>query len=222
MINNVYLIALISTHYQTNTSFMQQSLLQQLIGDTDIYLLDQIMKNRYHKNDTILDAGCGHGRNLHWFLQNDCCVAYGIDKEEKSILDLKDKYPLLPVNRLQVSSVEKMPFDNNCFDHIISSAVLHFATGTLHFQQMMTEMTRVLKRKGTLFIRMTADIGIENKVELVNDGVYKIPDGSKRFLLTRPLLAAAILHNHLQFLEPMKIVNVNDQRCMSTLLLQKI
>lgn len=49
-----------------------------LIGDTDIYLLDQIMKGRYNANDKILDAGCGNGRNLHWFLLYNISV-YGID-----------------------------------------------------------------------------------------------------------------------------------------------
>ena len=38
---------------------------QELIGNTDIYLIDQIMKNRYNQQDKILDAGCGNGRNLH-------------------------------------------------------------------------------------------------------------------------------------------------------------
>lgn len=37
----------------------------------DIYLLDQIMKGRYDKEDIILDAGCGEGRNLRWFVEMD-------------------------------------------------------------------------------------------------------------------------------------------------------
>ncbi|MBK9569159.1 MAG: class I SAM-dependent methyltransferase [Chitinophagaceae bacterium] len=53
------------------------------------------------------------------------------------------------------------------------------------------------------------------------DHVYKIPDGSTRFLLTRPLLTSSMLQNNLSFLEPLKTVNVDDIRCMSTLVLQK-
>jgi hypothetical protein len=40
-----------------------------LLGNTDIYLLDQIMKGRYAPSDILLDAGAGGGRNLHWFVQ---------------------------------------------------------------------------------------------------------------------------------------------------------
>jgi len=86
---------------------------------------------------------------------------------------------------------------------------------------MLTEMARVLKTNGSLFIRMTSDIGIENNVKLISDGVYIIPDGSKRFLLTKTLLAECMQENNLSFLEPLKTVNVDDLRCMSTLVLQK-
>ena len=86
---------------------------------------------------------------------------------------------------------------------------------------MLTEMVRVLKTNSSLFIRMTSDIGIENKVKPIGDGVYIIPDGSKRFLLTKTLLKECMQENNLSFLEPLKTVNVDDLRCMSTLVLQK-
>ena len=127
----------------------------------------------------------------------------------------------MPVDRFQSSPVEDLPFHSNYFDHVISSAVLHFARDVAQFKAMLAEMIRVLKPGGSLFIRMTSDIGIENKVNLVYDGVYQIPDGSTRFLLTRSLLAD-ILHQYpLSFAEPLKTVNVNDMRCMSTLVFQK-
>jgi tellurite methyltransferase len=196
------------------------SSIHEMIGETDIYLLDQIMKGRYEIQDTILDAGCGFGRNMHWFIKNNYAI-YGINKNEEAISTLKAKYPSLPGERLLVSPVEQMPFANNYFNHIISSAVVHFANNTQQFYSMITEMLRLLKPKGSLFIRMTSDIGIEDKVHLLNDGVYSIPDGSKRFLLTRTIITSLLQENQLSFLESLKTVNVNDMRCMSTLVLQK-
>ena len=154
--------------------------IQQLIGNTDIYLLDQIMKERYKPNDKILDAGCGGGRNLFWFLKNEMEI-YGIDKNETPINYLKSAHPEFSEERFLVDDVEKLPFENNFFDHVISSAVLHFAKKTQHFNEMMKEMVRVLKPNGSLFIRMTSDIGIENKVKLIEEGVYNIPDGVSSF-----------------------------------------
>lgn len=197
-----------------------KNILKKLLGETDIYLLDQIMKGRFDVSDKILDAGCGNGRNMHWFLQNEFEI-YGIDINEEAIRQLKINNPDLSAEKLQVSSVEKMNFSDNYFDYVICSAVLHFAKNTTHFKQMLTEMLRVLKSDGTLFIRMTSDIGIENTVRLIANGVYWIPDGSKRFLLTKNLLTECIQENNFSFTEPLKTVNVNDERCMTTLVLRK-
>ena len=194
--------------------------IQSLLGQTDIYLIDQIMKGRYKNNESILDAGCGQGRNMHWFLQNNFNIT-GIDNNEEAMITLKKNYPGLPAHKLMVSAVEETPFPDNCFDHIISSAVLHFANNMVQFNGMMIEMVRILKPGGTIFIRMASDIGIENIVEHIGEGVYFIPDGSKRFLLTKSLLACCMRQNKLSFIEPFKTVNVNCVRCMTTLLLLK-
>lgn len=195
------------------------SSIEEVIGSTDIYLVDQMMKGRYRESDVILDAGCGGGRNLHWFLRNGIAI-YGVDQNADAIGGLQRHYPTL-AGRFGVAEVESLPFENDRFDHVLSSAVLHFARDTAHFQQMMAEMVRVLRPFGSLFIRMTTDIGIEGRVRLVGGGVYDLPDGSRRFLLTRELLAETMRKNGLSFLEPFKTVNVNDLRSMSTLVLVK-
>lgn len=199
---------------------MNSNSLQELVGNTDIYLLDQIMKGRYQQTDKILDAGCGTGRNMHWFLKEKMEI-YGIDENEASISELKRLYPLLQEEKLQSCAVEHLPFENDFFDHIISSAVLHFANSISQFQAMLAEMSRVLKHGGSMFIRMTSAIGIEDKVRLVKDGVYIIPDQSRRFLLTRSIVADIVKKYPLSIIEPFKTVNVDDIRCMSTLILQK-
>lgn len=194
--------------------------IQTLLGQTDIYLVDQIMKGRYAKTDKILDAGCGMGRNMHWFLHNEVDMV-GIDSNEETILQLKTAYPSMAAHKLLVAPVEKMPFPDDHFDHIISSAVLHFARSRQHFKNMFAEMIRVVKPGGSLFIRMTSAFGIEKNISETGDGIYNIPDGSYRFLLTKPLLHELFQQNALSYLEPLKTVNVDDMRCMSTLVLQK-
>ncbi len=194
--------------------------IKNLLGQTDIYLLDQIMKGRYKEHDKIIDIGCGPGRNMHWFLQNHL-ETYAIDTNEELIHQLKATHPNLSADRFQVASVEKIPFPDNYFDHIICIAVLHFANDTQQFKEMFKEVVRVVKPGGSLFFRIAANVGFEDKIVGIGDGVYMIPDGSKRFLLTKTLLAECMQENKLTFLEPFKTVNVDDLRCMSTLVLQK-
>ncbi|HZH67177.1 MAG TPA: class I SAM-dependent methyltransferase [Flavisolibacter sp.] len=194
--------------------------LSSILGATDIYLIDGIVKGRYGRENVLLDAGCGGGRNLYWFLQNGFSI-YGIDQSAEAIEALKEKYPDLPEERFRVEALEQTSFEDAFFDSIICSAVLHFATDTAHFFKMMTELVRLLKPGGSLFIRMASTIGIEEKVQAVGEGVYFLPDGSYRFLLTRPLLAQLLSRYPLSFIEDFKTVNVADLRCMSTLVLQK-
>jgi tellurite methyltransferase len=194
--------------------------IKELVGNTDIYLLDQILKGRYGIHDRLLDAGCGHGRNLHWFLHHDMKV-YGTDRDPSAIESLKALHPELDGDRLRVCPLESTPFPDDYFDHLISSAVLHFAESPDQFLAMWQEMTRILKPGGSIFVRMASDIGIESRVKPMGSGVYLIPDGSFRFLLTRDLLTSLLDNFPLGFLEPLKTTNVDDQRCMSTLVLQK-
>jgi ubiquinone/menaquinone biosynthesis C-methylase UbiE len=193
--------------------------IQLLLGQTDIYLVDQLMKGRYKTGEFILDAGCGNGRNMHWFLENGFNIT-GIDMDKAAIEEMRQKY-LDTGTTFRVSAVEDTGFEDDGFNHIICSAVLHFAKSTPHFKAMLAEMIRILKPGGSLFIRMASDIGIEDKVELITDGVYQIPDGSVRFLLTRLLLADCLRQYNISFAEPIKTTNVDDVRCMSTLVLLK-
>lgn len=197
-----------------------QQTLKSIIGDMDIYLLDQVMKGRYIKGDRILDAGCGEGRNLTWFV-NEQVEIFGVDINEDNISYLKTLHPKLPANQFQVASLTATGFADNFFNHIICSAVLHFAENEEHFFAMLNELVRIVNPGGSLFIRMTSDIGIEKLVTKVSEHQYLLPDGSVRFLLTRKLLKQVLQALPVILIEPFKTVNVDDIRCMSTLLLQK-
>lgn len=198
---------------------MNLPLLHELLGNTDIYLLDQILKNRYTPSDIILDAGAGSGRNLHWFVQNSFS-AFGTDRDPKAVAELKRRYPGLPEDRFQVAPVEKMPFKNDFFDHVLCCAVLHFAENDAHFEAMFAEIIRVLKPGGSVFLRVATDIGIADKMKPLGNGRYAMPDGTDRFLVTRNLLDQMVEQHALTWLEPLKIVNVNDLRCMTVIMLQ--
>ena len=187
------------------------------IEGIDIYLLDQILKDRYHQNEVILDAGCGSGRNLKWFYENKFTV-YGVDSLESRIVDVKEKYSNQK-SHFSVQNLDQLQFENHFFDHIICSAVLHFAQNTQQFKKMVAELFRVLKPGGSLFIRMTSKFGIEDKVQPISDGVFYLPDTTNRFLLTSDLVD--YFKENFSFLEPLKTVNVNNVRCMSTLVLKK-
>jgi ubiquinone/menaquinone biosynthesis C-methylase UbiE len=198
--------------------------LQQLFGNIDIYLFDQLLKGTYVNCTKVLDAGCGGGRNLVYFLQNGYEV-YGIDPNPEAVhavMQLSQTLsPTNPSTNFKVAAAEAIPFDDHYFDLIISSAVLHFATSETHFERMLQSMWRVLKPGGYLFARLASDIGIENLVHPLGNGRYLLPDGSERFLVNQQMLIKnAQILNASQY-EPIKTTNVQNVRCMTTWCLQK-
>lgn len=198
--------------------------LNHLLGNIDIYLLDQILKGRFESHFKILDAGSGEGRNLIYFVRENYQV-YGFDRDLDSIQMLKHIVKSInrayPLDRFITGNVEQMPYEDHEFDAIISSAVLHFAEDKDHFMKMIGEIVRVLKPDGTLFLRMATDVGMKNHIKSMGNGRYFLPDGSVRFLLTKELLGEFMDFHSFSFIEPFKTVIVDDKRCMSTLVLRK-
>ena len=198
--------------------------LREELGRIDIYLLDLILKGTYAENARILDAGSGGGRNSFWLLNNGYDVV-SIDRDGAKIDSLKNYWASRGLNntsdRFYTGGLDALPFPDNSFDHIICSAVLHFAKNHAHFQAMMSELVRVVRPGGTLFIRMTSDVGLESLITMNETGVVRIPDGSDRYIITRDSLNALLNKYNLTLAAPFKNVNVEDVRVMSVIVLVK-
>jgi SAM-dependent methyltransferase len=204
---------------------MQPSELNRLLGNIDIYLLDQILKNRFSKEMKILDAGCGEGRNAVYFLNSGFQI-FGFDQEELAIQYLRFVAKSVQANydahRFQVGQLEEIPFHTGAFEAVICSAVLHFAKGEAHFWEMIQELSRVLKPGGILWFRMCTGFGgVLEQSEDLGEGKYLLPDGSERFVLQQKHLDR-LLEMGFQFLEAPKTVLVLGQREMGVFVLEKI
>ncbi len=198
--------------------------LTDLVGGVDIYLLDQILKGRFRADARIFDAGCGGGRNISWFLRSGYDVS-GVDTTPGSIAAVQQAAarlsPGLSLQNFRVEPVEDVSFPDASFDAVLSIAVLHFARDPGHFNQMLQEMWRVLKPGGIFFARLASTIGIETLVQPVGNGHYAVPDGSIRFLVDLETLQSLTKQLGARLLEPIKTVNVQNLRCMTTWVIQK-
>src|SRR6185436_5298868 len=198
--------------------------LREQFGSIDIYLFDQLLKGRITPSMSILDAGCGDGRNLIYFLRHNFDV-FAVDSNPESIQQVQMLAsilaPNLPSENFIVADVDDMPLPSATFDMVISSAVLHFANDEQHFYQMLDEMWRVLKTGGMLFARMASSTGIEALVKPAGRGRYLLPDGTERFLVDEKMLAAATERLRARRVEPLKTTNVENLRCMTTWVVSK-
>jgi ubiquinone/menaquinone biosynthesis C-methylase UbiE len=198
--------------------------IHEIFGDIDIYLFDQFLKNRFSPEMKILDAGCGGGRNLVYFLRSGFEV-FGIDQNAEAIEYVRrlarEIAPANSFDNFRVSKVEEMPFPDKSFDAVLSSAVLHFAADEQHFDQMLREMWRVLKPSGLFFARLASTISIEEKVENIKERRYLLPDGSERFLVDEEMLVSLTDKLGASFVEPLKTTNVQNLRAMTTWVIRK-
>ena len=99
-------------------------------GQIDIYLFDQLLRGRLMPPMRVLDAGCGHGRNLVYLLQAGFEV-FAVDEDPDAVREVRglaaQLAPGVPAANFRAEPVERMTFPDGCADCVISSAVLHFA-----------------------------------------------------------------------------------------------
>jgi len=199
--------------------------LNEQFGSIDIYLFDQLLGGRLQPGMSLLDAGCGGGRNLVYFLRNGFKV-YGVDQSVTAIVQAKslatELLNAIESDQFRVENVERMSFSNETFDVVVSSAVLHFANDEEHWQAMVSEMWRVLKPGGIFFARLASTVGIEDQIQPINGRRYHLPDGSDRFLVDFEMLDKTTKSLGGEWLEPFKTVVVHNLRSMSNWCLRKM
>lgn len=198
--------------------------LRDWFGEIDIYLFDQLLKGRIQPWMTILDAGCGGGRNLHYLLRCGLDVS-AVDNSAQAVEDVRDLAgrlaPALPPENFRTEPVESLSFPAGSFDVVLSSAVLHFARHEEQFRAMTQEMWRVLKPGGLFFARLASSIGIEERVKPLEGRRHLLPDGSERFLVDESFLLALTRELGGVLADPLKTTNVQNLRCMTTWVVRK-
>ncbi len=123
--------------------------------------------------------------------------------------------------RFRVEPVEQMSWEDESFEVVLSSAVLHFARSESHWRAMINEMWRVLRPGGIFFARLASSIGIENQVQLLQGRRYRLPDGSDRFLVDEAMLLDTAAKLGAEFLDPIKTTVVQNLRAMTTIVWKK-
>ena len=192
-------------------------------GDIDIYLFDQLLRGRFDGRTRILDAGCGSGRNLPYFLARGFDV-FAIDEDAAAVDAVRrlavQRAPALPPDRIRQGSLLALPWPDGSMDAIVCSAVLHFARDQAHFDAMLDEMWRVLAPGGLFFARLASSIGIDHLLAEPL-GRVRLPDGSARFVVDESYLLTKTRALGATLVDPIKTTNVQNQRAMTTWTLLK-
>ncbi|MBL8137063.1 MAG: class I SAM-dependent methyltransferase [Acidobacteria bacterium] len=203
---------------------MSSGLLYDRFGHIDIYLFDQFLRGRIVPGMRVVDMGCGTGRNLVHLLRDGYDV-YATDREPEAVDAVRalarGLAPALGADHFRVEPVEQSSFADATFDVVISNAVLHFARDDAHFEAMVKEMWRVLRPGGLFFARLASSIGMADRMQPLGNSRYLMPDGSERYLVDETTLMATTRRLGGRQLDPLKTTIVQDQRCMTTWVLER-
>jgi ubiquinone/menaquinone biosynthesis C-methylase UbiE len=194
--------------------------LREQLGDIDIMLFDQLHRGRLQRGMTVLDAGCGGGRNLVYMLRQGYEV-HAVDQEPAAVEQVRrlaaEIAPDVSPDRFAVASVESLPHPGALFDWVICNAVLHFARDEDHFFAMLREMARVLKPGGTFWARLMSTHGVEPLVRPRGGRRFALPSGQEVFLVDEEFLSRMtreVFRGELA--DPLKSTLVHGQRTMTT------
>jgi len=124
-----------------------------------------------NQNQTILEAGCGAGRILRYYHNQNYKIT-GIDFIEDAIKKLKKIDPSLNV---EVGNILNLDFNNNYFDTILAFGLYHnFHSENLN--KALMETFRILKKGGKICASFRAD----NIQELIIDWIRKDNTDNKK------------------------------------------
>ncbi|MFT5860637.1 MAG: tellurite methyltransferase [Flavobacteriaceae bacterium] len=85
---------------------------------------------------------------------------------------------------------------------------------------MFKSLVSLMRPGGTLFIRMTSDIGIN--LNEIDTGVHILPDGSTRYCVTRKQIDALLTQHNLKLDGLVKTVKVEELRSMTMIVFQRL
>jgi SAM-dependent methyltransferase len=192
-------------------------------GGIDIYLFDQLQRGRFDQRPRVLDAGCGGGRNLVYFLRRGFEV-YAADANRQAITAVQQlagalQVPL-PETRLHYGPLDSLPWPDGSLDAVICSAVLHFARDRADWSAMVHEAWRVLAPRGLFFARLATSIGLESQLSAAT-GRVALPDGSSRYVVDERTLLQTTAALGGTLVDPLKTTNVQNLRSMTTWVMEK-
>lgn len=127
---------------------------------------------------SVLELGCGQGRDTLLFAQNDFEVT-SLDYSEKAIEAIKktiqDTDLSYPVHAQTHDVREPLPFPDNFFDACFAHMLLCMELSTVEIESLLREMHRVLKPEGVAVYSVRSNFDPHYQVgEHLGEDLYRI------------------------------------------------
>lgn len=184
----------------------------------DLFLMDLILKGHVPQKASVLDIGCGEGRNGIYFIQQGFeYQGWDTDVSKLRLIEylsqsIKESNATFKNQDLRDSQSE------NHFDLIVCARVMHFATSREDFFKMWNNLNGLLMEGGILYLSMdsTIDSQIGNPLE---DEKVEFPGGKIRFPLSEEIYSE--IKKGFEEIEPLRTLVHHKERAQSFVCLKK-
>ena len=119
-------------------------------------VVDELQTFRHHHVKSVLDLGCGAGRNCLFLAKEGFdLVSLDISRSALRMTNAQLHKERLANVRLARGTMTNLPFDGDCFDAVISISVIHHAVKK-DILKIISEVCRILKKKGIFFTNVAS------------------------------------------------------------------
>jgi len=154
------------------------------------------------KNDKILEIGCGTGYFTKEIAKTGAQIT-AIDISPDLIeIAKKETYSFLNIN-YKIENAYSMSFDDNSFDKVIGSSVLHH----LEVDKALSEIYRVLKINGSIKFTepnmLNPQIALQKNIAYIKKRLGDSPDETAffKFQMKRKLIKAGFKNNIIKYFD---------------------
>jgi len=116
--------------------------------DPDAHVKSFLNHYNFPNNITVLDSGCGEGKNIRLLEQYD--NVYGVDISQTAVDNAKKEFPTV---NFSAQDAANLNYENETFDVIIDVGCLH-SNHPMQHQKIINQYHRILKPDGKLFFRL--------------------------------------------------------------------
>lgn len=125
------------------------------------YLLQNIPEN-----GTVLDLGCGNGKNIEIILKKTKKV-FGVDNDPIAVQNAKNVFKDIPEVQIILGDASQLSFEENSFDVVM---VLELIGNVGEFKdKIFSETKRVLKNNGIIILSIYAETAFEERMRVYKE-----------------------------------------------------